>query len=200
MENSVLVHQETGNSQSTSHPRPAEHDSRQTIQAWQDHSNRIVPSPRSVPSYMLPVAPAPGGPVCHQVQQQTSTDCVTSSRPPSMGSGCTQSVLGKSLPLCLPTSSHLGQSGEEAAGLPLQQNYTDCTGVAQHALVLGSSGHVQSDPIVSAQSAQSGDSTIQPNPALEPVKPEPTCLAARARAIKEQGFSQAVAARIEAPQ
>ena len=34
----------------------------------------------------------------------------------------------------------------------------------------------------------------------EPVKPEPTCLAPRATAIKEQGFSEAVAARIEAPQ
>ena len=82
----------------------------------------------------------------------------------------------------------------------MQQNYTDCTGVAQHALILGPSGHVQSDPTVSAQSAQSGDSVIQPDPAQEPVKPEPTCLAPRATAIKEQGFSEAVAARIEAPQ
>ena len=34
----------------------------------------------------------------------------------------------------------------------------------------------------------------------EPVKSEPTCLAPRASAIKEQGFPEAVAARIEAPQ
>ena len=79
----------------------------------------------------------------------------------------------------------------------MQQNHTDCTGVAQHALVLGSSGHVQSDPTVSAQS---GDSAIQPDPAQEPVKPEPTWLAPRATAIKEQGFSEAMAAGIEAPQ
>ena len=45
------------------------------------------------------------------------------------GSGC----------ICLPTSSHLGQSGGEVAGLPMP-------GVAQHALILGSSDHVQSDP------------------------------------------------------
>ena len=32
VENPVLVHQETGNSQGMSHPRPAEHDSRQAIQ------------------------------------------------------------------------------------------------------------------------------------------------------------------------
>ena len=35
---------------------------------------------------------------------------------------------------------------------------------------------------------------------VEPVKPEPTCLAPRTTAIKEQGFSDAVAAQIEAPQ
>ena len=127
VENPVLVHQETGNPQGTSHPRPAERDSRQAIQTWPDHSNRVVPSPRSVSSYMLPVAPAPSGPVCHQVQQQTSTVCVTGSRPPSLGSGCTQPVLGKSGPICLPTSSHLGQSGGEITGLPLEQDHSDCT-------------------------------------------------------------------------
>ena len=79
----------------------------------------------------------------------------------------------------------------------MQQNHTDCTGVAQHALVMGSSGNVQSDPTVPAQP---GFSAIQPDPAQEPVKPEPTCLAPRATAIKEQGFIEAVAAQIEAPQ
>ena len=63
-----------------------------------------------------------------------------------------------------------------------------------------SSGHVQSDSTVSAQAAQSGDSAIQPDPAQEPVKPEPICLSPRATAIKEQGFSGAVAAQIDAPQ
>ena len=43
-------------------------------------------------------------------------------------------------------------------------------------------------------------SAIQPGPSQEPVKSEPTCLAPRASAIKEQGFSEAVAAQIEAPQ
>ena len=121
------MHQETGNSQGTSHPRPGERDSRQTIQTWPDHSNRVVPSPRSVSSYMLPVAPTPSGLVCHQVQQQTATVCVTGSRPPGLGSGCTQLILGKSGPICLPTSSHLWQSGGEVTGLPLQQDHSDCT-------------------------------------------------------------------------
>ena len=53
---------------------------------------------------------------------------------------------------------------------------------------------------MSAQPAQSGVPTVQPDPAQELVKPEPTCLAPRATAIKEQGFSEAVGARIDAPQ
>ena len=89
---------------------------------------------------------------------------------------------------------------DKVAGPPMQQNHTDSAGVAQHALVLGPSGHVQSDPTVPAQSAQSCDSTIQPDPAQKSVKPEPTCLAPRTTPIKEQGFSEAVAAEIEAPQ
>ena len=100
----------------------------------------------------------------------------------------------------LSTSGHLGQSGGEVAGLPLQGNHSDCSGVAQHALVLGSSDHVQSDPTEPAQSAQSVDTTFQSDPSQKTDKPKSPCMAPRATAIKEQGFSEAVATRIEAPQ
>ena len=92
------------------------------------------------------------------------------------------------------------QSGGEAPGLPLQQNNSDCSRVAQHALVLGPGSNVKPDPTVSAQHTQPSVLAIQPGPSQEPVESEPTCLAPRASAIKEQGFSEAVAARIEAPQ
>ena len=200
VENSVLVHQAASNPQGTSHPRPAERDSRQAIQAWPDHSNRVVTSSRSVPSCMFEVASATSGPVCHQVQQQTTTVCITGTRPPGLGSGCTQPLLGGPGPIRLPTGSHLGQSGGEAPGLPLQQNNSDCSRVAQHALVLGPGSNVKPDPTVSAQHTQPSVSAIQPGPSQEPVESEPTCLAPRASAIKEQGFSEAVAARIEASQ
>ena len=75
-----------------------------------------------------------------------------------MGSGCTQPVMGASGSIRLPTSSQLRQSGGEVAGLPMQQDHSDCTRVAQHALVLGSSDHVQPDPFVPAEPAQSAHS------------------------------------------
>ena len=199
VENPVLVYQTASNPQGTSHPWPAERDSRQAIQTWPDHSNRVVTSSRSVPSCMLPVAPAPSGPVCHQVQQQTAS-LYHRSQTPRHGQWMHSASPGGPGPIRLSTSSHLGQSGGEVTGLPLQQNNTDCPRVAQHALVLGSSGNVQPNPTVSAQHTKLSVSAIQPGPSQESVKSEPTCLAPRASAIKEQGFSEAVAARIEAPQ
>ena len=61
--------------------------------------------------------------------------------------------MGESGCVCLPTNSHREQSGGEVAGLPMQENDSDCSRVAQHALVLGSSGHVQPNPTESAKSA-----------------------------------------------
>ena len=69
--------------------------------------------------------------------------------------------------------------------------------VAQHALVLIPSGHVQPDP---TKPAQPVNSALQPDPSHKSDKPKSPCMAPRATAIKEQGFSEAVAARIEAPQ
>ena len=102
-------------------------------------------------------------------------------------------------PYAFPPAAILGKVGE-APGLPLQQNNPDCPRVAQHALVLGPGSNVKPDPTVSAQHTQPSVSAIQPGPSQEPVASELTCLAPRASAIKEQGFSEAVAARIEAPQ
>ena len=113
-----------------------------------------------------------------------------------MCSGCTRPALGGSLPLCLPIGSHLGQSGK-VAGLPVQENHFDCPRVAQHALLWGFRNHVEPNPSVPAQSV---DSTMQPDSSQESVKPESPCLTPRATAIKEQGFSEAVAAQIEARQ
>ena len=57
-----------------------------------------------------------------------------------------------------------------------------------------------SNPTVSGQNTKLSVSAILPGPSQEPVKSEPTCLAPRASAIKGQGFSDVVAARIETPQ
>ena len=121
MENPDLVYQEAGNPQSSTHPQLVECDSRQAIQIGANHSNRMVPPPRDLQSNILQVAPAPSGPVCHQVQQQTASLCFTGPRPPSLGSGRPQSKLGGSGLVCLPTSGHLGQSGGKVKDYPCKR-------------------------------------------------------------------------------
>ena len=107
---------------------------------------------------MQQVPPASNRPICHEVQQQVTSVCVTGTGSYGYSSGCAKSAMGGSRRLCLPTGSHLGQSGGKVAGLPMQESHSDCSEVAQHALVLGPSGHVQSDPIEPVQPTQSIDS------------------------------------------
>ena len=77
----------------------------------------MVPSSRSVQSYMLQVAPATSGPVCHQVQQQTTTVCVTGSGPPGMGSGCSLSWENLD-PYAFPPAAILGKVVEKLQDYP----------------------------------------------------------------------------------
>ena len=132
MENLDLVYQTSSNSKSPTYPRAAECGSRQAIQAGPDHSNRMVPPSRGFPSYMQQVAPTSDRSICHEVQQQVTSVGVASTGLLGSSSGCTQSAMGESGCIRLPTSGHLGQSGREVTGLTLQENHSDCSGVAQH--------------------------------------------------------------------
>ena len=122
MENPDLVYQETGYSQRTTHSRPAECGSKQAIQARPDHSNRVISPSRGLPSNKQQVAPSSDRPFCNKAQQQTGSVRVTNTRPPGLGSRCSQSAMGGSGSTCLPTGSHLGQSSGEVAGIPMQKN------------------------------------------------------------------------------
>ena len=200
VENLDLVLPATSNPQSSTHSRPLKCDSRQTVQAGSNHPDRVVPPSGSLPPVMHPVAPASNRPVCHEVQPQITSVCLSGAGLPGSSSRCTYSALGEPGCIRLPTDRHLGQSGGEASGLPVQENHSDCPRVAQHALVLGLSEHVQPGPSQPARPAQPANTTIQLDPSQKSDQPKSPCLAPRATKIKEQGFSEAVAARIEAPQ
>ena len=199
LENLDLVHQETSDSKGPTHPKSFKCSGRQAIQVRPDHPNRMVPPSRGFPDLMQQVAPASNRSLCHEIQQQIAPVCITSPGPHGHCSGCTQPVMGESGRICLPTDSHIGQSGE-VAGLTIPKVDPYCPGVAQHAMVLGFGGDVQSDPIALAPADQPPDSTLQSDPSQKSDKSKSPCLAPRATAIKEQGFSEAVAVRIEAPQ
>ena len=91
-------------------------------------------------------------------------------------------------------------SNLQGDGSGLSQNDSDCSRVAQHALVLGPGQSVGSDSLQASAAKGSGDATFQWAPSQEPQQSESACLAPRASTIQERGFSDEVAARIEAPQ
>ena len=200
VENLDLVFPATSDSKSSTHPRPFKCDSRQAIPAGSDHPNRVVPPSGSFSTNMQPMAPASNRSICHEVQPQVTSVCLSSTGLPGCSSGRTYSAMGGSGCIRLPTDRHIGQRGGEATGLPVQKDHYDCPGVAQHALVLGLGDHVQSGPSQPAQHAQSADTALQSHPSQKSDKSKSPCLAPRATKIKEQGFSETVAARIEAPQ
>ena len=135
--------------------------------------------------------------LCYKVQQQAVF--ITSAGPHGHCSGLTQPTMLGSVRVHLPTDSHIGQSGGKVAILPMQKIDSYCPGVALHALVLGSSGDVQPDPIDPAPSAKSTDSAFQSDPSQKSDKSKSPCMAPRATSIKEQGFSEDQSVRQSGP-
>ena len=197
VENLDLVFPATSDSKSPTYPWPIKCDSREAIQAESDHPNRMAPPSGRFSKIVQQMAPASDRPICHKVQPQVTSVGLSSTGHPGCSSGCTHSTMGGSGCIRLPTDRHIGQSGGEVTRLPVQETHSDCPGAAQHALVLGLGDHVQSGP---SQPAQSVNTALQSDPSQKSGKSKSPCMAPRATKIKEQSFSEAVAARIEAPQ
>ena len=90
--------------------------------------------------------------------------------------------------------------GCETIGPRVPSHHSDCSRVAQHALVLGPGQHVSSHSPLASLGGEFDNSTIQPVSSQGPPQSKPPCLAPRASAIQQAGFSAEVATRIEAPQ
>ena len=200
LENLDLVHRETGDSKGPTHSRSLKCSGRQTVQIGSNHPNRMVPPSRGFLSPVQQVAPTSNRSLCYEIQQQVAPVCITSSGSHGHCSGRTQFVMGESGSVRLSTGSHFGQSGGEVARLPISKVDHYSPGVVQHDIVLGLSGDVQPDPIALTSTTKPADSALPSDPPQESDKPKSPCMAPRATAIKEQGFSEAVATRIEAPQ
>ena len=108
--------------------------------------------------------------------------------------------LGKSGRVCLSFSLPSQSSCVKGRGSGLSQDDPGRPRVAQHAVVVGSGQSVESDSFQSSLGEGPVNPTIQRSPPQEPGSSKSACLAPRASSIQKQGFSDEVAARIEAPQ
>ena len=196
----VLVQSETGCSEGQAHPWSSECDCRQVVSTRPNHSDGVVPSSGGLQPPGSDLAPSTGGHVCNEVQLQTSPIRVSSTGPQCLGSGCSDSLLGKPGHVCFSPSVVARQGGQQTIRPSLQESDLDSAGLAQHAMVLGPGRTVVPDPSLPTQSSRLSDSTVQEGLSQESNQPKPSRMAPRAEAIKEQSFSSPVASRIEAPQ
>ena len=195
----LLVQSETGGTKGQAHPG-SECDCRQIASSSAGHSDRVVPSSGSFQPPVSDLAPSPSGHVCNKIQLQTDPICVSSAGPQCVGRGRSESILGEPGHVCFSSSVVAGKSGQQISGPSLQESDPNSPRLAQHALVLGSGGAVGSDPPFPSPASRPSDTTFQQGPSQQSDQPEPSRLAPRAEAIKEQGFSGPVASQIEAPQ
>ena len=96
-----------------------------------------------------------------------------------------------------PPTAILGKVVEKLLGSPCKRIIMIAPGWPNMPCFGGLGDHVQSGP---SQPAQSADTALQSDPSQKSDKSKSPFLAPRATKIKEQGFSEAVAARVEAPQ
>ena len=88
--------------------------------------------------------------VCNQTQLQTDQVYVPRPGPKRLGGGRSNSLLG----------GPAGQGDLQAVRSPVQEGDPDSSRLAQHAVVLGSSGSVVPDTHLSPQPSRSGDPAI----------------------------------------
>ena len=200
LETDALVQPKANCPEGQTYSGASECHSRQTVPTQSGDTDRMVPPPGGFYSVMPALAPPVSGPVCHPVQSQAPQVCITDSRPISLGGGCLKPPLGKSGCLRLSADGSPPPGGDETVGPRLPSSHPDCTRLAQHALVLGPGQAVNSNSPPAPSGVEFDNSTVQSVSSQGPPQSEPSCLAPRASAIKQAGFSAEVATRIEAPQ
>ena len=201
VENPDLMCQKIGDSQSLTHSRLAEYGSRQAIQARSDHPNRVVsPSEvfksvcsrwhqpqidlfgtRSTTSYLC---------LCHQYRTPWPGQWVHSA--------CHGRIYLNAY--VFPPAAIFGKVVAKLQDYPSRRIILitlEWLNKPWFWDLVAMSGQI---PLCLLNLPNLLTQPFNHSSSNEFAKPKPTCVASRASAIKEQGFSEAVAARIEAPQ
>ena len=168
----MLVQSETGSSEGQAHPWSSECDCRQVVSTGTSHSDGVVPASRGLQPPGSNLAPSTGGHVCNKLQSQTTPICVPSTGSQCLGSGRSDSFLGKPGHVCFFPSIVTRKSGQQTIRSPLQESDHNSPRLTQHAMVLGSSGTVSPDPTVATQPSRPSDSAIQQGSSQQPNQPK----------------------------
>ena len=101
--------------------------------------------------------------------------------------------MGKPGHICVSSYSPPDQCSQQDPQSLVSVGDPHIPGLAQHALVLGSSGIVVPDTVVPPNLFRFLVPAVQWQPSQGSTEPEPPCLASQAKAVNEQGFTEQVA-------
>ena len=104
LENSYLVPQQQGNTQSKARPGLTQCYRGRPLQEEPDPVNRVVPFASNIQENLQNMPESPSGPVCNQPEQKAPPLCLSDSRPSGLGSRCPEHPMGK--PGCICLSCH----------------------------------------------------------------------------------------------
>ena len=202
VENPNLVYHKTGYPQSLTHSRPAECGNRQAIKARPDHPDRVVSYWRSFNQY---AASGTGRRYLFATRFNSKLPRFVSPVPePLAWAVDALSLPWEDLDTCaFPPVAILGKVVEKLQDHPCHRIILIAPGWPNMPWfwdLVAMSSQIPPPPPPPAQSTQPSDTALQSDSSRGSAQLKSACLAPRASAIKEQGFSEAVAARIETPQ
>ena len=196
VEDHDLVPSLPDNLKSQTHPRVSECDGRPAVQVEPSAVNRMVTASTGVQTDLSKVVHPS---ISHSSEPQTSTVCVSSPRPKSLGHRCSKHKLDGSHCLCLPSdgSPSQGDPKNQAMSLP---DHCNSPRLARDALVLGPSAALNRDPTSVTSVNNSSQTVPQLCVSQQSSTSQPPRLVSRSGQLQEHGFSVEVAERIAAPQ
>ena len=200
LETPPVVQPKANSLKSQTYSRSPERHCRQTVQTQTGDSDGVVSPTAGLQPSVQEMARTGGRFICNQIQSQASQVCVPSTGQVGLGRGCSESPVGRSGCICLPSDGTVRTSGHQTLGPRLSPTHSDCPRVAKHVMVLGPGQHVSSSSPLTSPGGKLVNSVIQSVSSQGSPQPESSCMAPRATAIKQAGFSDEVATRIQAPQ
>ena len=161
--------------------------------------NRMVTASTGVHTDLTQVVHSSCRSLCHSSEPQSSSVCISSSRPKCLGHRCSEHKLDGSHCLCLPSHGSPSQGDPKNQAMLLPDHHSSPR-LARDALVLGPSAALNRDPTATSGVNDSSQTVPQLCVPQQSTASQPPRLVSRSGQLQEQGFSVEVVKRIAAPQ
>ena len=194
----ALVSRQTDCSQGETHSRQTECFGRFPLQTRSNSPFGVVTVSSGVCLPVYSVGYPLSRSLCHQVESQGGSVCVTDSRSPGMASRCLVNELGSAVGICISTHSSNIPSSVQGGGPQVSVNLGS-THVARQELVSGSTGLVNRSPQIVASQVEPAETTQECNVPQASGQLESARVSVVQQSLRKKGFSSEVSRRISKP-